>query len=411
MSAVAVPSKGADATDPLRLDDRRRALRALLRKPLLLADEPTDAPDFARVRRHADDLREWFSRHAGWSLHITAEFARLCKTPGDVRDATHPVVDIRSDEPFTRRRYVLLCLALAALVRAERQTTLGRLADQISALWTQETILAESGLTFRMESHDDRRDLVQVIRRLLVWQVLRRVDGAEERFLQDRSYDVLYNVRHILLTRLLAARRAPSLVAANTFDAGLGAMVEEPLMDTDEQRNRLIRLGLVRRLLDDPVVYYKDLTTEERFYLVRQRWHILGQLVEATGLVAEDRAEGFSLSDPFGDCSDLGMPEEGTDGHATILVAEFLAAQRKDTEEPVVTLGAIADFLAVKAQEHRRHWRREATVPGHEIEFAQKIVARLAGLGLVRSLGHAIAPMPAIHRFRLREADTQSDSR
>jgi uncharacterized protein (TIGR02678 family) len=105
------------------------------------------------------------------------------------------------------------------------------------------------------------------------------------------------------------------------------------------------------------------------------------------------------------------MPEEGTDGHATILVAEFLAAQRSDTEELVVTLGAIADFLAVKAQEHRRHWRREATVPGHEIEFAQKIVTRLAALGLVRSLGHAIAPMPAIHRFRLREAGVQSDSR
>ena len=62
MNAIQPPSREADTLDQLRLDDRRRALRAVLRKPLLLADEPDDALDFARVRRHADELREWFSR-------------------------------------------------------------------------------------------------------------------------------------------------------------------------------------------------------------------------------------------------------------------------------------------------------------------------------------------------------------
>ncbi len=397
-------SREADALDQLRLDDRRRALRALLRKPLLLADEPNDAFDFARVRRHADELREWFSRHAGWSLDITAELARLRKLPTDLRDCTRPATDSRNGEPFTRRRYVLLSLALAVLARAERQTTLGRVADQILTLWNEEPAFTDAGLTFGMETYDERRDLVQVVRLLLLWRVLRRVDGSEERFVHDRSADVLYSIRHIVLARLLVARRAPSLVASQDFEGRLCALVEEPSADTDEQRNRRIRMGLVRRLLDDPVVYYEELSSEERAYVPRQRWHLLNQLGDATGLEPEERVEGLALADPFGDCSDLGMPEEGTDGHATILVAEFLAARRGQSKDAVVSFGAIADFLAAKAKEHCRHWRHDVAVPGSEHDFARKVVARLAGLGLVRVVDGAVMPMAAIHRFRMREA-------
>ena len=402
MKATVTPIGEAKALDHLRVDDRRRALRALLRKPLLLAEDPADADEFTRVRRHADDLREWFSRQAGWSLDITADFARLRKTPADLADASRPAQDHRSNEPFTRRRYVLLCLALAVLVREERQTTLGRLADQMMNLWNQDAALVTAGMAFRMETPDERRDLVQVVRLLLTWQALRRLDGAEDRFIHDRAADVLYNVRHIVISRLFAGRRAPSLVSAGTLDEQLAALVEEPLIDTDEQRNRRIRLGLVRRLLDDPVIYYCELTAEEQAYLLRQRWHLMGQLAEATGFVPEERKEGFALTDPFGDCSDVGMPEEGTDGHATILVAEFLAARLSESKGSVISMPAVADFVAAKAIEHRTRWRREATVAGNEHEFAQEIVARLAGLGLVRINPDGVQPMPAIHRFRLR---------
>lgn len=408
MNANQPSSREAAALDQLRLDDRRRALRALLRKPLLLADEPDDALDFARVRRHADELREWFSRQAGWSLDITAEFARLRKSPADLGDSTRPAIDVKSGEPFTRRRYVLLCLALAVLARAERQTTLGRVADQILTVWNEEPTFTDSGLTFRMETYDERRDLVQVVRLLLQWRVLRRIDGSEERFVHDGSADVLYNIRHIVLARLLVTRRAPSLVAAQDFEGRLSATIEEPSADTDEQRNRRTRISLVRRLLDDPVVYYEELSPEEKVYVPRQRWHLVNQLVEATGLEPEERVEGFALADPFGDCSDLGMPEEGTDGHGTILVAEFLARRRAQSKDAVASVEAIADFLAAKAKEHCRHWRHDVLVPGSEHDFARKVLARLAGLGLVRVVKGTVIPMAAIHRFRMREAISEA---
>ena len=57
---------------------QRAALRALLAKPLLVAD--TDSDKLVLVRRHLPDLREWLSRETGWRLVADSETARLFKT-------------------------------------------------------------------------------------------------------------------------------------------------------------------------------------------------------------------------------------------------------------------------------------------------------------------------------------------
>ncbi len=49
------------------------SVRALLMSPLM---SPAHE-DFSTVRRHADALREWFTRETGWALHIEREGARL----------------------------------------------------------------------------------------------------------------------------------------------------------------------------------------------------------------------------------------------------------------------------------------------------------------------------------------------
>ena len=104
--------------------ERRRALRALLRDPLLPAAGETAAA-YSLVRRHCEWLRQWLARFPAWSLHIDREMARLRKFPADHIDETRPAVD-RSGTSFTKRRYALLCLALAALEKFDRQTTLRR---------------------------------------------------------------------------------------------------------------------------------------------------------------------------------------------------------------------------------------------------------------------------------------------
>src|SRR5262245_17646063 len=147
-------------------DERRRAARALLRRPLLTPSTP-DPAAFVLARRHSGWLADWFSREAGWSVVSDASVVRLKKTSGDWVDGTRPaVLATGAKTQFSRRRYVLLCLALAVLERAESQVTLGRLVDQVVAL-AADPALAEAGIVFTMAGRDERADLAAVARLLM----------------------------------------------------------------------------------------------------------------------------------------------------------------------------------------------------------------------------------------------------
>ncbi len=385
----------ADVLDVHRDDERRRAVRALLRRPLLTPSHE----HFTLVRRHATWVADWFARETGWSLHVTAGAARLRKTPATHSDGTRGVAGM------SRRRYVLACLCLGALERAEAQVTLGWLAERLIALSADPT-LDEAGFTFTLDPRqgrirDQRGDLVAVARLLLGLGVLVKVAGDEQAFVNS-SGDALYDVdRHVLAT-LLIARRGPSTVDAAGLDARLAAISEDVVADTDEARNRTVRHALARRLLDDPVTYFAELTDAERAYLTSQRGHLLRRLTEGTGFVAEVRAEGIALLDPTGEATDLGMPEEGTDGHATLMVAEYLAGIGR-----AATTAEIEAQVAMLAARFRSYWRKNASLP----ELAAQAVARLAALGLVRVDGDRVVPLPALARFAFADPTVTGASR
>lgn len=379
--------------------ERQQALRALLQRPLLSAAGSPPA-EFGLVRRHAAWLREWLARHPGWSLQIDSETARLRKTPADLADATRPAREPTSDLPFSRRRYVLLCLALAALERADRQTTLGRLAEAIVGFAAADPALAATGMSFTLAGQDQRRDLVHVMRFLLDLRVLVRVHGDEQQYLAARG-DVLYNVNRPALAAMLNVRRGPSTIDEPALDRRLEAVVDEPVPDTDEGRNRRLRSQLTRRLLDDPIVYYDALTDGERAYLSSQRAFLLGQIEEATGLVPEIRREGIAMVDEGGDLTDLGLPEEGTEGHLTLLVAEHLARSARRDGPVVVGHAALRRHVADLIARHRAHWRKDVSEPGAEIALTEQTIERLEALRLVRRTDEGVVPLPALGRYAL----------
>ena len=259
----------------------RRAARALLRRPLLRADGP-EAEEFQLVRRHAARLRTWFDLNTGWRLIVDSEVARLVKMAPATTDATHPARDVRSGLPFGRRRYVLTCLALAVLERADGHHTLGWLADRL-ILAAADDEIAQAGVVFRLEGRDERSDLVAAVRLLLSLGVLARVAGDEDAFVRDAG-DALYDVQRRSLALLLAAPRGPSTVAARSFHERLTALAEEHLPEVDELRNRAMRQRITRRLLDDAVLYYAELDAAEAEYLVRQRGAVVQRISELTGL-------------------------------------------------------------------------------------------------------------------------------
>ena len=371
---------------------RRAALRALLAKPLLVAE--TDGEMLVLVRRHLPGLREWLNRETGWRLAADSETARLFKTAPALSDASHPARG-HNKEPFGRRRYVTLCLALSALARADAQTTLGSLADDVLTA-AAEPELTAAGFTLTLDSRADRSDLVAVVRLLLAVGVLSRIAGDEDAYLSART-DVLYDVRRPVLGVLLSGIRGPSTVTASSFEERLAELIAEPVAETDELRNQALRRRLTRRLLEDPVLYYDELDDDERSYLLSQRHAITRRIADATRLVAEMRAEGIAMVDPDDELTDVRMPEQRTDGHVTLLVAEHLA--RRDQ----ATLEELHAFVRQMAAEHATYWRKGVTEPGAETELAGTALEKLSALRLVEVDGSVVRGRPAIARFALDE--------
>lgn len=379
-------------------DEFRRALRALLMRPLMA---PAD-PEFSAVRRQAERLRDWFAREAGWPLQIDREGARLYKRPADLSDPSRGLPD------YDRRRYVLLCLACAVLERADPQITLRLLGERI-VQQAADPALEAQGFSFTLDSANERRELVAVCRSLLERGVLERVAGEEENFVREgvgQQADALYDVHRRLLAGLLAAVRGPSTWSADEapadLQARLRALVAGLELDSEQGRRDAMRHHLARRLLDDPVLYLDTLDEDTRSYFINQRGVLAARLCEATGLVAEQRAEGLALTDEGGQLTDVAMPAEGTDAHVTLLVAEHLAARLRQARGPLrVDADEVALFLRDAAGRYGKFWRKSARAPGAERELADVAIERLCRLGLLACSEGIIEPLPAIARFAL----------
>lgn len=400
------PSSGASERQrQAQQEELRDAVRALLMRPLLASQHP----DFGVVHRHAERLRDWFLRETGWMLEVDRDGARLFKRPADV---TRPT---RGFEGYDRRRYVLLCLACAVLERADPQITLRVLGERLLVLAAEAAIGAHA-FSFTLTTRQERSELVSVCRTLLDLGVLARVAGEEEAFVQSggEHADALYDIRRGALAGMLAAVRGPSTWVAEeapvSLEERLQALVTEPVADSEEGRRTALRHHLARRLLDDPVVYAASLPADLRAYFVNQRGVMAARLCEATGLTAEIRAEGIALVDDTGALSDVAMPAEGTEAHATLLVADFLARtlRRKRpagaVADAVVRIDDVVAFLRDAKHQYGSYWRKSARVAGAETELAEIAVARLDRLDLVARGDGTVVALPALARFHLGEA-------
>lgn len=388
-------------------DEFSRGLRALLMRPLMAAGHE----DFSAVRRQAERLREWFGRETGWPLHVDREGARLFKRPADLSD------DTRGLPAYDKRRYVLLCLVCAVLERADPQITLQLLGERVMQ-WASESTLQSRGFEFTLRTAADRRDLVAVCKTLLEHCVLQRVAGEEEGFIQDdhgAQSDALYDVQRRMLAGVLAAVRGPSTWPAEdapvSFEDRLQSLVFEHQVESEQGRRDALRHHLARRLLDDPVIYTASLPADAQAYFINQRGTMASRLCEATGLSAEQRAEGLALTDESGELTDVSMPAEGTEAHATLLVAEHLAQQlRLDGGSAASTPEAIAAFVRGAIERYGRYWRKSAREPGAERELAQIALDKLDKLQLIHRENGWIHPRPAIARFALQEAQVPASA-
>lgn len=387
-------------------------IRRLLATPLIT--ERSQPEVFDLVRRRREPIRQWFDYYCGWTLTVEPRlgYARLVKVR-TVTDPTRPARRLRSGRaPFDRRRYALLCVVAAELL-AVPVTTIGLLADRVTRATATEDVVP----TFDTATRGERMAFVDVLRLLEAYGVIEVVDGATESFVDSAEAKVLYRVDATLLLRLLAAPVGASQLAvpadevALRVDELLAAVSQEkryglPSGAHDEsaprsevQRNLWLRHSIFRRLVDDPVVYFDDLSADERAYLASPTGRqLLRRLAEQSGFVLEERAEGVLLVDVDGVATDSRFPDDaGNAKVAALLLLESLTGP-STVEELEVAATALLDRFP--------KWGKTYRNDDGARQLTADALAVLSAFGLVEHGGGIVRPLPAAARYAVRDTRT-----
>ncbi|MFJ9541810.1 TIGR02678 family protein [Streptomyces sp. NPDC101225] len=355
-------SRVAEGVSLLELADYQKAVRLVLRHPLVTPGYP-DKAALATVRRWADQLRTDLMDVLGYRLVTTAGTARLQRAQ-DGLDATRPALT-RAGRPFDRRRYAYLVLTLAALGRHGAQVALGELADAVAA-----DAVRIDGLGLDTARKPDRDAFVDAVTWLTERGALTLADGSATAWAGDpERAEALYDIdREILLavhhpTRVL--QHLTSVTALLDTSGALGLSAGRAAQRRDQARR-------ARRLvLENPVAYYADADSE---LLGQLRAPALAEDLERlTGLTVERRAEGVALVDTSGRLSDIRFPGGGTVAQAALLLAARIsAAVQRSGRHALELLPAptAAERLAARAR------RIDAAQP------SRRLVTELAELAL-----------------------------
>ncbi|MVU82282.1 TIGR02678 family protein [Nocardia sp. ET3-3] len=386
-----------------------RGIRWLLADPLIT---DRNAPDkFDLVRRRRDPITKWFDYYCGWALIVEPRlgYARLAKVR--ISDETRPARRSRSGRaPFDRRRYALCCVVAAELFAAPL-TTIGMLADRVRVATATDPVVS----AFDTASRAERMAFVDALRLLESFGVLDAIDGSADSFVESETAKVLYRVDHTLLLRLLAAPVGPSQLGVPTDEVplrvddllaeltrerryGLAAGRHADVTGVSEtQRNLWLRHSVFRRLVDDPVLYFDELDSDERAYLASPTGRqLVRRAADQGGFVLEERAEGLMLVDPDALATDGRFPDDT----ATAKVAALLLL---DAVPGPTTREQLWRDAAALLERFPRWARGYRGIDGPR-QLVDDAVAVLTAFRLVRTTSAGLViPLPAAARYRVGE--------
>jgi uncharacterized protein (TIGR02678 family) len=386
-------------------DERATAVRSLLRWPLLDSGAEPDA--FRLVVRHADWLTAYFEQTCGWALAVdpSSAFARLSKraAAGDLR----PLRRTRGERgPFDRRRYQLLCLICAQLIR-HPATTIGLLAGAVAT---------DAGLD--TSNKRERGAFVDALRALVAWGALRVTSGEIDGYLDSESANALLVCDTTRLHRLLASSVAPSSLPDDLDTASaIEVLSSEPRYgDVDvasaEVQLRWARHRVGRRLLDDPAVHINELSEAERDYLASsggRRW--ARDRVTEAGFELEERLEGLVAVDVDRIATDASFPAPQGNAHqlALLLVDRLLpldldGRRQLGRLDPLQLERAVTDILT-----RFPTWAQGARDADGASRLARDAIDLLVSFRLVhRDDDGGVQAMPALARYRAGEPSSPS---
>jgi uncharacterized protein (TIGR02678 family) len=364
-----------------------RCIRALLRNPML---DKSAGEVFTQVVQREQALRTWFSTNCDWALRVEPEhgYARLRKQPVNTLLA-RPLTAARRDPavPFDRTRYALFCVVAAVLREFPRgQVSLQDLVRRVADRTTDNVLNSYTA------EETQRSAMVDVLAEMQRFGVITLVDLRGDYELQEDA-NALYGIDEHRLVDLFVHVAAPNSFTLN------GDIGPEPLDDElSPAQQRLARKLMMRRLLDDPVVYADDLSPLER------RWAANGgrQLrtaLSTAGLELEIRRDGWCAIDPTGESTDENFPKANTIlDQATQMVGSRLGAEGEELPRWIAEGSLVLEVMRLLREQP--NWARKHQQPGGADTLATVVGDRLCAMALARRDSSGLILLPALGRFR-----------
>lgn len=321
-----VPS-GRGRNDARMQEERQLLTLALMNRPWIT--KQSDGEMYALARDHYETLRDWFHEQTGWSLMMTRHFVKLEKIPGQFQSwmAFRGFRDARDYGLFTYGLWYLEGLGekeqflLSEMVETIREHLLGM---DVSMEWTL---------------YEHRLSMSRALRKLRELGVLVAVEGDETEWARaGGETNVLYEASP--LARYVLRRFARDLMSYQTMDdlirpddlqtaqtaqtqyqqpqaghtqprqpqqsqvghthyqqpqVGQGGEADPSGQQSDAISGSVVarRHQVIRRLLEEPVVYDWQWTEDERRYVQTQRGSLMDRIGQATGLEGRRFREGL----------------------------------------------------------------------------------------------------------------------
>jgi uncharacterized protein (TIGR02678 family) len=153
-----------------------------------------------------------------------------------------------------------------------------------------------------------------------------------------------------------------------------------------------LRHSIFRRLVDDPVVYFDDLTADERAYLNSPTGRqLLRRAADEGGFLLEERAEGVLFVDVDGIATDSRFPDDGNNAKVAALLLLDDIGSVTTIEQLRLAAGALLDKFRSWAKGYRGENGTDALVAD--------ALDVLCGFGLVRVADGLVYPLPAAARY------------
>lgn len=358
--------------------DARDAARFLVRSPLLLAEREPEI--FSIVRRHEQLLDRWFTQRFGYRLQVESDTVRLMKS--SVVSSRRPLMTATtSPRPFSQREYVVLALALSAVVAGPNVISLRDLVLEVRSAAT------DADVPFGEDSVD-RRAIVTVLRWMIEHGAAAELHDRVDRYAVDDEADAVLRIR-------------PDRIAMLALPNLAGAESAEELLDRSGRREQS-RQWMRSMLLEEPVVYREDLTEIEWAELRRRIGEETNWFDEMFGVEVESRAEGIAVVDPDSRLTDRRFPATGTVGHAALLLIDVLHTIGDSLFGRGDVLAAISRLI----DQYGSYWSSLTDEPETLLDDVIELLAdhKLAryepGEAASEPAGDAVRILPAAWRYR-----------